>query len=157
MLTISIILYFLLIHNSPIDFLLQNIFLLLFSSDRFVIFAGFACGDMKHLWRIKLVNRPSMGGGLLVLSEPMNIEQLFLLSFNQSFFKDIFIHASNNYIFSTLNGLAGLTNAPSSLYLDTVFTFVVFDMNWIEHWIPHNKHPPPHNHYHRHHHHHNHH
>ena len=69
------------------------------------------------------------GGGLLVLSEPMNIEQLFLLSFNQSFSKDIFINASNNYIFSTLNGLAGLTNAPSSLYLDTVFTFVVFDVN----------------------------
>ena len=69
------------------------------------------------------------GGGLLVLSEPMNIEQLFLLSFNQTFSKDIFIHASNNYIFSTLNGLAGLTNAPSSLYLDTVFTFVVFDVN----------------------------
>ena len=69
------------------------------------------------------------GGGLLVLSEPMNIEQLFLLSFNKTFSKDIFIHASNNYISSILKGLAGFKNPPSSLYLDTVFIFVACNVN----------------------------
>ena len=35
----------------------------------FVILPGSACGDMKHLWRIKLVNRPSMDGGEDCLSQ----------------------------------------------------------------------------------------